>query len=99
MRTQLLLSLGLFPGQIFQRIYERSVQASIASKQHFVTVGLLNPDKYISNATNPLKRKLLQANAKSYGSPIHISANGLKIKHKDLLNLAKEYFEKYKQTV
>ena len=90
---------GLIPWTDISDIYERSVQASIASKQHFVTVGLLNPDKYISSATNLLKRKLLAANAKSYGSPIHISANGLKIKHKDLLKLAKEYFDKYKQQV
>ena len=87
---------GLIPWTDISGIYERSVRASIASKQYFVTVGLLNPHKYISGATNLLKRKLLAANTKSYGSPIHISTNGLKIKHKDLLNLAKEYFEKYK---
>ena len=90
---------GLIPWTDISGIYERSVQASIASKQHFVTVALFNSDKYISRTSNFLKRKLLEANTKSYGSPIHISANGLKINHKDLLKLAKEYFDKYKQPV
>ncbi|MDF2188087.1 STM3941 family protein [Paraflavitalea sp. CAU 1676] len=88
---------GLIPWSDISQIYDRTVQASITSKQRFVTIGLENPDKYISRETNVLKRKLLQANAKNYGSPIHISTNGLKTSHKELLNLVNSYFEKYKQ--
>ncbi len=88
---------GLIPWSDVSEIYERSIQASIASKQRFVTIGLLSPDKYISKETNLFKRKLLEANARSYGSPIHISTNGLKTNHAELLNLAKTYFEKYRQ--
>jgi len=87
---------GLIPWTDISEIYEKTVQASIASKQYFVTIGLNNPDKYISRETNALKRKLLIANAKNYGSPIHISTNGLMTNHKDLLKLVNEYFEKYK---
>ena len=87
---------GLIPWSDISEIYEKTVQASMASKQYFVTIGLTNPDKYISRETNTLKRKLLQANSKSYGSPIHISTNGLMTNHKDLLKLINEYFEKYK---
>ena len=88
---------GLIPWSDISQIYERTVQASIASKQHFVTVGLINPDKYISRENNAIKRKMLAVNANSYGSPIHISTNGLKINHNDLLKILNEEFTKYKK--
>ena len=87
---------GLIPWSDISQIYERTVQASIASKQRFVTIGLTNPDKYISREKNFLKRKLLTANASSYGSPIHISTNGLKINHSDLLRILNEEYVKFK---
>jgi hypothetical protein len=87
---------GLIPWSDISEIYGQSVQASIASKQNFLTIGLEDPDKYISSEPNILKRKLLIANAKGYGSPVHISTNGLMVNHNDLLELAREYFEKYK---
>jgi len=90
---------GLIPWSDISGVYERTIQASIASKQRFVTIGLVSPEKYISKETNVLKRKLLEVNAKNYGSPIHISTNGLKIKHDELLKLVKEYFERYKRSV
>lgn len=90
---------GLIPWSDVSQVYERTVQASIASKQRFVTIGLVNPDKYISRETNIIKKKLLQVNAKSYGSPVHISTNGLKTNHNELLNLINSYFKKYRQTV
>ncbi|MCS3797534.1 STM3941 family protein [Niastella sp. OAS944] len=82
---------GLVPWSDILQVYERTVQ-----KQHFVTIGLVDPEKYISRETNIFKKKLLQVNLKSYGSPIHISTNGLKTNHKDLLNLINSCFEKYK---
>ena len=87
---------GLIPWSDISEIYERTVQASIASKQRFVTIGLTDPDKYISREKNFLKRKLLTANANSYGSPIHISTNGLKTNHNELLQILAEKFAKYK---
>jgi hypothetical protein len=90
-------SFGLIPWSDVSEVYEKTIQASIASKQRFVTIRLFNPEEYIAKETNLLKRKLLEANARSYGSPIHISANGLKTSHADLMNLVKVYFEKYRQ--
>jgi hypothetical protein len=89
---------GLIPWSDISEIFERSIQASITSKQHFVTIGLVDPDKYISREKNTLKRKLLEANAKSYGSPIHISTNGLKTNHHDLFKLLSASFENYKRS-
>jgi hypothetical protein len=93
-----IFNFGLIPWTDISKIYERTVQTSFASKQRFVTIGLADPDKYISRETNLLKRKILAANAKNYGSPIHISTNGLKTNNNDLLKLLNEYFEKYKHT-
>lgn len=87
---------GLIPWSDIAQITERTVQASIASKQHFVTIILVNPDEYINRETNSIKRSLLKANAKSSGSPVHISTNGLKTNHKDLIVIMNEAFAKYK---
>lgn len=88
---------GLIPWSDISEIHERSVEVSLTSKQYFVTIKLVDPDKYISRETNVLKRKLLVANSKSHGSPVNISTNGLKTNHKELLKLVNAYFEKYKQ--
>jgi hypothetical protein len=87
---------GLIPWTDISEIYEGIVEVPMAAKQRFVTIGLTDPDKYISRETNVLKRKLLMANAKSYGSPIHISTNGLNMDHNELMNLTDEYFKKFK---
>jgi hypothetical protein len=87
---------GLIPWVDIAAIYESSIQTGIASKQYFLTIALEDPEKYIARETNFLKRKLLIANSKNYGSPIHISTNGLKTNHQDLCKLANEYFEKFK---
>lgn len=87
---------GLIPWSDISGIYEKTVQVSIASKQYFVTIELINPNDYISKETNTIKRKLLIANSNNYGSPIHISTNSLKTNHKDLLSLINEYFLTYK---
>ena len=87
---------GLIPWNDISQIYVQTIQASIASKQHFVTIGLFDPGKYITREKNILKRKLLSANASSYGSPIHISTSGLKMNHSELLQLLTEEHQKQK---
>jgi hypothetical protein len=91
------LSVGLIPWHDIDEVYEGTVQASLASKERFVTIRLKNPEEYILKQANPIQRKLMSLNARSYGSPIHISTNGLRIKHADLLQLIKENLEAYKQ--
>jgi hypothetical protein len=90
---------GFIPWNDISGVHERTVQISMASKQHFVTIGLINPEKYIDAEKNTLKRKLLQQNAKNYGSPVHISTNGLKTTHKELLDLIKQYFDKHNEKI
>ncbi|MDB5200677.1 MAG: hypothetical protein JWQ27_86 [Ferruginibacter sp.] len=88
---------GLIPWSDIAYIEEHILQVSVASKQYFVTVALTDPEKYISREKNLLKRKLLNANARSYGSPIHISTNGLKTTHQELLQLLKNALTKYRR--
>lgn len=92
-------SFGLIPWSDICEISAASIQASIASKQHFITIKLVDPGKYIARERNFFKKKLLQANAKYYGSPIHISANGIKADHNDLLIVVKDYFQKHRPSI
>lgn len=89
---------GLIPWSEITGVYEKIVQVANAT-QYFITFDLVNPQKYIDNETNPLKRKLIEVNAKSYGSPVHISTNGLKTNHQELFNLIKAHYEKYNKSV
>lgn len=43
--------------------------------QLFLMILLHNPETYISNENNPVKRKLLAMNYKQYGSPVSIAVN------------------------
>jgi len=88
---------GLISWADISEINERSIRASIASKQNFITIKLVDPNKYISREANTLKRTLLNANSKRYGSPIHISTNALETNHKELLKIMLEHFEMYKE--
>ena len=85
-----LFNFDLIPWSDVSQIWEGSVATSVASKQQFITVGLVDPDKYISKEKNLIKRKLLIVNTKSYGSPIHLSTNGFVMDHNELLHLLKE---------
>lgn len=89
---------GLIPWSEITGVYEKIVQVANAT-QYFITFELVNPQKYIDNETNPLKRKLIEVNAKSYGSPVHISTNGLKTNHQELFNLIKKHHEKYSNRI
>ena len=90
---------GLIPWSAISQVYERNVQTGISSKQQFITIVVVDPESYISRGNNFLKKKLLQANAKQYGSPIHISANGLTVNHNELLKLIGSFLEKEKMSI
>jgi hypothetical protein len=85
---------GLIPWADITGIYDQTVQAGF-SKQHFATIQLAEPDKYIQKETNPLKRKMLTMNNNSYGSPVHISTNGLQVDHARLMELLQQAHAKW----
>ncbi len=56
-------------------------------RQKMIQLYLANPEEYISSVSSPAKRKILQLNYKSSGTPVSISASALKISFDDLLAL------------
>jgi hypothetical protein len=60
--------------------------------QSFVNLVVKNPQDYIDRQKNIFKKKSVQINYNTYGTVIGISANGLKIKHKELKALLAERF-------
>lgn len=60
--------------------------------QKFIRIVVKNPNDYIERQTD-FKRKLAMANYKTYGSPIQISANTLKIKFDELYKLLQKEFD------
>ncbi len=90
------LSIGLIAWDDVTIIYETTVPVSIASKQRFITIGLKDPTVYISKQKNAIKRKTMSLNSESYGSPVQISTNGLKIGYEELLQLMKERLTEYR---
>jgi hypothetical protein len=60
--------------------------------QSFINLVVRNPQDYIDRQNSAFKRKLTKINYNSYGTVIGISANGLKIKYKELKDLLDERF-------
>lgn len=62
-------------------------------KQKLIMLEVKNPEDYISRQRSLLKRKGMQLNHKMYGTPLSISANGLKISFDDLMQLLMERYK------
>lgn len=75
------------------------IKVSHVMNQKFLMFIVKNPQYYLDKVTNPLKRKGMEMNYRSYGSPISISANSLKTNFDELYNLLTEKMKesKYKQ--
>jgi hypothetical protein len=56
---------GFIPWEDITHIYTTKVM-----NQEFIMIGVTNPEGYISRQPGALKRKMMKANMKSYGSPI-----------------------------
>lgn len=72
------------------------IKISQVMDQKFLMLIVRNPQEYLDKATNPLKRKAMEMNYKSYGSPISISANSLQTNFDDLSNLLAQKLKEYK---
>lgn len=62
-------------------------------KQRIMLVLVKDSDLYIQRQTNAFKKQLMSMNDKYYGTPIHITTNGLKIKFDALEQLMFQRFE------
>jgi hypothetical protein len=74
----------------------KEIKISKVMNQKFLMFIVKNPQDYIDKVTNPLKRKTVEMNYKSFGSPISISANSLQTNFDNLYKLLTEKMEEYK---
>jgi hypothetical protein len=85
------VSAGLVPWSDIQEI-----RVSQVMNQKFLMFIVKNPQDYISRQSNALKRKGMEINYKSYGSPISISANSLQTNFDNLYSLLNKKLNEYK---
>jgi hypothetical protein len=85
------VSAGLIPWTDIQEITISQVMS-----QKFLMFTVKNPEFYLDQVTNPLKRNAMKMNYKTYGSPISISANSLQTNFDDLHKLLIEKLNEYK---
>ena len=64
--------------------------------QKMVIIKVNNPDYWIQNEKNLIKKKLVQFNFSNYGSPFIISAISMQINHAELMRVLNKSFHKYK---
>ncbi|HWJ29515.1 MAG TPA: STM3941 family protein [Flavisolibacter sp.] len=79
-------SSGIAAGHILWTDIE-NISALEIHKQRLVMLEVRNPQDYIDRQKNFLKRKSMAMNYKMYGTPLSISANGLKIPFPELLGI------------
>jgi hypothetical protein len=85
------VSAGLIPWTDIQEI-----KISQVMSQKFLMFIVRNPEDYLEKVTNPLKRKAMKMNYKTYGSPISISSNALQTNFDDLHKLLIDKLNEYK---
>lgn len=57
----------------------------------FLLIDIHNPESYIDKAPNTAAKKLLKINHNTYGTPLSINSNALKIKFAELEKILTEY--------
>lgn len=72
-----------------------SIEKSNVRSTNFLLINVKNPETYINTATG-IKSKLLNANYKSYGTPISISSNFISCSFPELEEIILSGFENYK---
>jgi hypothetical protein len=72
------------------------IRESKVANQKLITIVVKNPEFYINSGKNILEKRARQINYKILGTPIGISANGLKINYKDLKTILEKSFNDFK---
>jgi hypothetical protein len=85
-------SSGLSAGYILWSDVENISVVEI-QKQRLLMLEVKNPQDYISRQGNLLKRKGMEINDKMFGTPLSITASGLKMSFEDLSTLVKQKFQ------
>jgi hypothetical protein len=85
-------SSGLSDGQILWSDIEK-VSVIEISGQRIIMLKTKNPQDYINRQTSLFVRKGMELNNRLYGTPLSLTANGLKISFDDLLATVTKKFE------
>jgi hypothetical protein len=72
------------------------ITTSNVMNQKFLMFIVNNPEEYINRQNGIVKRKAMEMNYKSYGSPISISANTLDTNFEELYELLQNKFKEHK---
>jgi hypothetical protein len=88
-------SSGISVGLIFWEDIVSISTTNVKSTQ-FLLLNVKNPESYVPKVSN-IKRFLIRANLKMYGTPICISSVSLKINFEELKNIIESEFQKNKQ--
>jgi hypothetical protein len=81
-------SMGFIEWDDIIRIEKKQVMST-----RFLILHTDNPEKYINRAKNVISKKAMNMNYKTYGSPISITSNSLKINFDDLEKLIRSEFK------
>ena len=89
---------GLSAGNILWTDMEEISVIQI-QKQKMIMIYLKNPQEYIDRQTSFLKKKGMQLNYKSYGTPISITSTGLKTSFDELYEIITNKFMENKHQI
>ncbi|WP_439506202.1 STM3941 family protein [Sediminibacterium sp.] len=73
----------------------QEIKVAQVMNEKFLMLIVKNPQDYIAKIKNTIKRKGMEINYKTYGSPISISASALKINFDELHKLLVDKMEEY----
>ena len=86
------MNMGLIEWEDITGIEKKQVMST-----KFLILLTNNPEKYINRAKNIISKQAMNMNNKTYGSPISITSNSLKINFDDLEKIITSEFEKRKK--
>ena len=72
------------------------ISVIVLHQQKLIMLYVTEPQSIINRQTNMLKRKIMELNYKMYGTPVSITASGLKISFDDLLEIIMQSFKEKK---
>jgi hypothetical protein len=85
-------SAGFIPWSDITQITTKQVMAT-----KFLLIHVKKPEAFISKAESKMKARLMQANLKTYGTPLSITSNSLTYNFKALEDEVHSAFKKYKR--
>lgn len=73
-----------------------AVEIAQVMNQQFLLIIVQNPEDYINQITNPIKKGAVKMNYQSYGTPITITSTALEIDFSELEKVILEQMQNYK---